>query len=122
MTSITRSDFILYGQYFYINKSNSNNAFNNGINSIYYPQNQFLLTTTNATDQSYNYMNIPVDVNNSGRYYSLNIFLVFVGNYYDKNPTIVSTIIYGDSDYTKNLINVFNLINDQYTGIISYWK
>lgn len=118
MTSITRSDFVLYGQYFYINKSNSSNAFDKGINSIFYPQNQFL-KSYNTTDQSYNNLNIPVNVNDPGRYHSLVTFLVFVGNYYDKNPTIVSTIIYNDSNYNNILTQVFNNINDQYIGISS---
>ena len=114
MASITRSDFVLYGQYFYINKSNSSNAFNKGINSIYYPQNQFIQPSYNNNQ---NNTTIPINMNAPGRYYSLTIFLGFVGNYYDKNPTIVSTIKYNDSNYNKNLIYVFNLINNQYTGI-----
>lgn len=114
MSTISKSDFILYGQYFYINKSNSSNAFNKGINSIFYPQNQFLKPSYITKQDN---TNIPTDFNDPGRYYSLNTFLVFVGNYYDKNPTIVSTIKYGDSNYNKNLIYVFSLVNDKYIGI-----
>jgi hypothetical protein len=116
MTSITKTDFILYGQYFYINKSNSRNAFNNGIDSIFYPQNQFIEPSyTNNQDNR----NIPINVNAPGRYSSLNTFIAFVGNYYDNNPTIVQTIIYGDMNYNRNLIHVFNLVNNQYIGINS---
>jgi hypothetical protein len=96
----------------------SRNAIGNGINSIYYPQNQFLLTSTNATVQQYNTLNVPVDVNNPGRYYSLVTFLSFVGKYYDNNPAIISTIKY-DANYNKNIDYVFTLVNNQYTGLSS---
>jgi hypothetical protein len=111
MASITITDFLLYGQTFYINKSNSGNAFNNGIDSIYYPPNKFIQPSyTNNQDNP----NIPIDVFSPGRFSSLNTFITFITNYYNNNPTVINTIVYGDVNYNNNLVKVFNMINKQY--------